>query len=138
LDKISAKWNPALLIAQRNKLTTALNSTLATIMIEHIDQTNEFDGYFITRLAQQQGAIAAIKNGKLLFMLPGQGKTASGKPIPAITLTRHRGDSHHFSVADREAYSGVVAHWLNTRRTKKESVKIRRKKNSQREKKAAR
>jgi len=123
------------LIAQRNKLTTAINSTLAAITIHHIDQTNESDGHFITRLAQQQGAIAAIKNGKLLFMRPGQGKTASGKPIPAITLTRHRGDSHHFSVADREAYSGVVAHWLNTRRTKKESVNVRRKKNSQREKK---
>lgn len=123
------------LIAQRNKLTAAITPPLAAITLQHIDQTNESDGHFITRLAQQQGAIAAIKNGKLLFMLPGQGKTASGKPIPAITLTRNRGDSHHFSVADREAYSGVVAHWLNPRGTQQDSVNVRRQPHHQREKK---
>lgn len=114
------------LIAQRNKLTAALTPTLAAITITHIDQTNESDGNFITRLAQRQGAIAAIKNGTLLFIPPGRGKTASGKPIPAFTLIRNLGDSHQFSVADRSAYSGVVAYWLNTRSTKKETVSVKR------------
>ncbi len=95
--------------------------------IDHIDQTNESDGNFITRLAKQYGAIAAVKNGNLLFIRQGQSKTASGKPIPAMTIIRSLGDGHQFSMADRGAYTGVVANWLNTRTTEKPVVKVKRK-----------
>lgn len=54
------------------------------------------------KLARQYGAIASVKDGNLLFIRQGQGKTASGKPLPVITITRKDGDSHRFSLADRE------------------------------------
>lgn len=40
------------------------------------------------KLARQYGAIASVKDGNLLFIRQGQGKTASGKPLPVITITR--------------------------------------------------
>lgn len=49
------------------------------------------------RLARQYGAIASVKNGNLLFIRQGQGKSASGKPLPVITITRKDGDSHRFT-----------------------------------------
>ncbi|BCU90693.1 late control protein D [Yersinia pseudotuberculosis] len=114
-------------VAERNKLTPTLNKTMSDLAVDHIDQTNESDGNFITRLAKQYGAIAAVKNGNLLFIRQGQSKTASGKPIPMMTIIRSLGDGHQFSMADRGAYTGVVANWLNTRTTEKPVVKVKRK-----------
>ncbi|MGI3086009.1 phage late control D family protein [Yersinia pseudotuberculosis] len=114
-------------VAERNKLTPTLNKAMSDLAVDHIDQTNESDGNFITRLAKQYGAIAAVKNGNLLFIRQGQAKTASGKPIPMMTIIRSLGDGHQFSMADRGAYTGVVANWLNTRTTEKPVVKVKRK-----------
>ncbi|WP_416222804.1 phage late control D family protein [Yersinia massiliensis] len=115
------------IIAERNKLNPTLNKTMSDLTVDHIDQTNESDGNLITRLAKQYGAIAAVKNGNLLFIKQGQSKTASGKPIPVMTVIRSLGDGHQFSMADRGAYTGVVANWLNTRTTEKPAVKVKRK-----------
>ena len=115
------------IIAERNKLTPTLNKAMSDLTVDHIDQTNESDGNLITRLAKQYGAIAAVKNGNLLFIKQGQSKTASGKPIPIMTVIRSLGDGHQFSMADRGAYTGVVANWLNTRTTEKPAVKVKRK-----------
>ncbi|WP_145484315.1 phage late control D family protein [Yersinia aldovae] len=115
------------IIAGRNKLTPTLNKAMSDLSVDHIDQTNESDGNFITRLAKQYGAIAAVKKGNLLFIKQGQAKTASGKSIPVMTIIRSLGDGHQFSMADRGAYTGVVANWLNTRTTEKPVVKVKRK-----------
>ncbi|HFE1796837.1 TPA: phage late control D family protein [Yersinia enterocolitica] len=114
-------------IAERNKLTPTLNKAMYDLTVDHIDQTNESDGNFITWLAKQYGAIAAVKNGNLLFIRQGQAKTASGIPIPVMMIIRSLGDGHQFSMADRGAYTGVVANWLNTRTTEKPVVKVKRK-----------
>lgn len=115
-------------IAKRNKLNVAMDSALEKVKIPHVDQTNESDGSFLTRLAKQEGAMASVKGGKLLFIRQGQSRTASGKPIPAVTIMRGDGDQHRFGLADRGAYTGVTAHWLNTHEPKKkEQVTVKRK-----------
>ncbi|WP_323858207.1 phage late control D family protein [Xenorhabdus doucetiae] len=117
-----------LTIAQRNNLKPAVDDTLSNIMLNHIDQTNESDGSFLTRLAKQEGAIATVKNGCLLFMPQGQNQTVSGRPLPTVSITRKAGDNYRFSLADRSAYTGVSASWLNTREPKKkENVTVKRK-----------
>ncbi|XEG79251.1 phage late control D family protein [Edwardsiella tarda] len=114
-------------IATRHSLKIALCADLAAQSVTHLDQTNESDASFLTRLARQYGAIASVKNGHLLFIRQGQGKTASGKLLPLITLTRHIGDGHRFLLADRSAYTGVVTYWLNTREPQeKNAVSVRR------------
>ncbi|EOY9165789.1 contractile injection system protein, VgrG/Pvc8 family, partial [Klebsiella quasipneumoniae] len=114
-------------IAARHSLKVAIGNDVAAMALDHLDQTNESDASFLMKLARQYGAIASVKDGNLLFIRQGQGKTASGKPLPVITITRKDGDSHRFSLADRGAYTGVIAHWLHTREPeKKETAKVKR------------
>ena len=114
-------------IAGRNKLKPMLADGFAGIAVAHIDQTQETDAKFLTRLATLYGAVAAVKAGRLLFIRPGNGVTISGKPIPQMTITRTDGDRHTFSIADRGAYTGVSASWLHTKDPKPNKVKLQRK-----------
>ena len=114
-------------IAERNNLKPVLAAGFAALAVSHIDQTQETDTKFLTRLASLYGAVAAIKAGRLLFLRPGSGVTASGKPIPQLTITRQDGDRHSFSIADRGAYTGVTASWLHTKDPKPKKVKVKRK-----------
>lgn len=114
-------------IAGRNKLKPMLADGFAGIAVAHIDQTQETDAKFLTRLATLYGAVAAVKAGRLLFIRPGNGVTISGKPIPQMTITRKDGDRHTFSIADRGAYTGVSASWLHTKDPKPKKVKLQRK-----------
>ncbi|WP_233516619.1 contractile injection system protein, VgrG/Pvc8 family [Pantoea ananatis] len=59
-------------IAKRNGLTSDVRPEIARKKIKHIDQTQETDGTFITRLAMLVGAVAAIKDKTLLFFPPGR------------------------------------------------------------------
>ncbi|WP_262362736.1 contractile injection system protein, VgrG/Pvc8 family, partial [Providencia rustigianii] len=69
----------------------------------------------------------------LLFMRQGEGLTATGQRIQTMFITRSVGDGHRFSLADRGAYTGVIANWLDTREPKKKkevAVKRKRKTNN--------
>ncbi|MBQ4864591.1 phage late control D family protein [Pseudoalteromonas sp. MMG013] len=111
-------------IAKRNGLTAKLSPALASELMDHIDQANESDAQFLTRLAEQFDAIATVKNDTLMFISAGQSVTASGQPLPKVNITRQSGDQHRFSIADRQAYAGVTAYWQNEKAAKRESVTV--------------
>ena len=115
-------------IAQRHGLTPACAERFKGMLIDHIDQQNESDPAFLTRLAGQCGALTTIKSGRLLFIGQGKGLTASGKPLPSVTITRQDGDQHQFSVADRDAYTGVTAYWQDNKAAEKKKIEVKRKK----------
>lgn len=93
--------------------------------IDHADQTQESDMSFLTRMADLLGAIATIKNGSLLFILPGGGVSANGKALPQFAITRSSGDRHSFRIADRDAYTGVQAYWLDLEFGKKKKLQLK-------------
>lgn len=95
-------------------LIPMISPSLASQVVDHLDQTNESSANLLIRLAQQFDAIATVKSGRLMFICAGAGVSASGKPLPRITITRQSGDSHNFSVADRETYTLVRANWNDT------------------------
>lgn len=97
------------ILAGRNSLTPRCAPSLASQDIEHIDQTNESDLNFLTRLGKRYDAVATIKNSSLIFAPIGAGITARGQPIPAVVITRASGDRHRWHAADRHAYTGVRA-----------------------------
>lgn len=98
-------------IAAKHGLKAKIDGKLAAIQIAHLDQTNESDVHFITRLAKRFDAVATVKAGTLLFSPVGKGQTATGTPLPAVTLARRDGDQHRYSIAGRDDYTGVRAFW---------------------------
>lgn len=112
-------------IARRYKLTPVISEQLINIDIDHADQTQESDMSFLTRMAEMLGAIATVKNNNLLFILPGGGVSANGKALPEFAVTRQSGDRHSFRIADRDAYTGVQAYWLDLEFGKKKKVSIK-------------
>ncbi|HDX8371262.1 TPA: phage late control D family protein [Aeromonas dhakensis] len=114
-------------LAARYGLAPSVGDAFKGMVIDHIDQTNESDLAFLTRLATEQDAIATVKSGRLMFIKAGNGTTASGKPLPAVTITRQDGDQHQFSVADRDAYTGVIAYWQDNKAAEKKKIEVKRK-----------
>lgn len=109
-------------IAERHELEPRISDALAGIRIPHIDQTDESDLHFLTRLAERFDAIATVKAGKLLFFTAGQANAASGTQIPPVTLYRNVGDRHRYVISDRNAYTGVLAYWNDTSGARRKEV----------------
>ncbi|WP_280569378.1 contractile injection system protein, VgrG/Pvc8 family [Chromohalobacter sp. 296-RDG] len=109
-------------LAKRHDLDPVIGDTLRGIRIAHIDQTEESDLNFLTRLGERFDAIAAIKSQRMLFTRAGEALTASGLAMPAVTLTRRDGDRHRYSVTDRDAYTGVVAYWSDKANAERQRV----------------
>ncbi|MCC5882491.1 MAG: phage late control D family protein [Halomonas sp.] len=98
-------------IAGQHELEPIIGQSYRGALIEHIDQTEESDLHFLTRLAERFDAVATVKAKRLLFVAAGQALTASGLEIPTLTLTRRDGDQHRYVTSDRDSYSGVIAKW---------------------------
>ncbi|HEF5152712.1 pyocin R2_PP, tail formation [Burkholderia multivorans] len=93
-------------VARRNKWAAACSVDAA---IPRADQFGESDLHFITRIARQYGATATVKAGKLIVGPIGGGKSASGKPLPAVTLTPSDLADYEISFPDRASFVAVRA-----------------------------
>lgn len=110
-------------IAKNHSLTLVMTNDLKNIDLSHVDQTNESDLNLLTRLAKQNGAEMAVKKDRLLIFAAGSAKTASGKNLPTITLTRNSGDQFRYSEQDRESdHTGVSASYQDTGKAKREKA----------------
>ncbi|WP_431274240.1 contractile injection system protein, VgrG/Pvc8 family [Variovorax ureilyticus] len=105
-------------IAKRNRIEATVEKEVAVRKVKHADQLSESDASFLRRLAQTYDCFCTVKNGKLLFGQKRKGRTATGKELPPVIITRSNGDRHRWSRADRDAYSGVRA-WFNNIKTGK-------------------
>lgn len=111
-------------IAARYSLTAKVEVSIGRIVIAHIDQTQESDMSFLTRLAKRYDAVMNVKDRNLLFMAIGSGMSVSGKPLGVLALTRKDGDSHRYHVAERESYQAVRAHYHSNTKGKRKSVVV--------------
>jgi phage protein D len=111
-------------LAGEHGLTPRVAEALARTKLPHLDQANESDMNLLTRLGQRFDAVATVKAGSLLFAPIGAGTTSTGKPLPTVTLTRRDGDQHRYSVADRDAYTGVRAYWVDKGKARRQSVLV--------------
>lgn len=112
------------IIAKENQLKSQVEKELASRFIDHIDQTNESDINLLTRLAEEHGAMCTVKNGTLLFMPLGKGKTVTGKDIPLRKITRKNGDNYNFSIVESENYKAVRVYWHDTATGKRGEIII--------------
>ncbi|SMR01509.1 bacteriophage P2 gpD protein [Xanthomonas fragariae] len=111
-------------LAGEHGLTPRVAEALARTKLPHLDQANESDMNLLTRLGQRFDAVATVKAGALMFTPIGAGTTATGKPLPTAALTRRDGDQHRYAVADRDAYTGVRAYWVDKGKARRQSVLV--------------
>ena len=127
-QRASQSWHDTTLgqivrdIAAKNKLQAKVDASLAAKPVQHIDQTNESDVHFLTRLGRQHDAVATVKKGRLVFLPIGSTKNSSGKELEAILLTRSDGDRHRYHSAARDSYTGVRAYWQDPRAAEKKAA----------------
>lgn len=95
-------------IASRRGWTPAISRDLDGVKVAHIDQ-RENDLQFLVRLAMDNGAVAKVAHGRLIIAPHGEGKTVSGKALPAIKLAATETSDWVYTSADRGDYSGVKA-----------------------------
>lgn len=127
-EQVEKSWHKQTLyqiietIAKKHKYEYIISKGYQNTKIEHIDQTNESDASFMSRLAEQYDAIATVKNGKLLFIPAGESQTASGQPILPTTITRASGDSHSFTYSSSNSYQAVRAYYTDKKTGQKKEV----------------
>ena len=63
-------------------------ATFTDRLIEHIDQENESDAHFMTRLGKLYGAVAKPADGRLLFIPEGAGISTSGQALSAAIIDK--------------------------------------------------
>lgn len=112
-------------IARDNGLEAAVHPSLASINIPVQETAATSDMMFVRNLARRYDAVGTVKNGKLIFAPIGQGTTAGGKAIPAITLTRRHNDTFTWRQADRGGkFDGVEANYTDQDKARRELVTV--------------
>ena len=111
-------------IAKKHGYPYRISDAYKLADIKHIDQTNESDAAFLTRLAEQYDAIATVKHGMLIFLPAGEAQTASGKPIPPLEIVRGMGDGHRFTYSATNAFEAVRAYYTDKATGQKKEVVV--------------
>ncbi|QIH07176.1 MULTISPECIES: contractile injection system protein, VgrG/Pvc8 family [unclassified Pseudomonas] len=78
-----------------------------TTKVPRVDQLNESDFNFITRLAKQYDCTAKVADGKLLVLPRQAGQSASGKALGMVTITRRDVSRYQFRFGDRSTHKAV-------------------------------
>ena len=111
-------------VAGRYDRTARVESGLAALAIEIIEQEGKSDMAFVAHLGRRYDAIATWKNGVLLFLPIGQSATASGMPLAGAAITKRDGWRWQFSQADRESYDGAEAQWQDQDAGRRRTVQV--------------
>lgn len=111
-------------VAAEHRLEPRVADLLSTIRIPHLDQTEESDLHLLTRLARQYDAVAKPAEGVLMFVPKGEARSATGKAIPAVTISRNQTSEHRITMADRGRYKAVLAHWHNIATGRRTAVRV--------------
>jgi hypothetical protein len=100
-------------IASEHRLTPAISSKLASVVLPHTDQAHESDMNFITRLAKRFDAIAKPAGGRLVFAPKGKAETVGGANMPRVTLTPKDGGAYRVAIHTRDTGGTCIAHYRN-------------------------
>ncbi|TEU23326.1 DNA primase [Alkanindiges illinoisensis] len=112
------------IIAEEQGLIPQISDELADIELAHIDQ-NESDANLITRIADEYDAIVTVKNGSMLFMPKGDGKSLTGFEFAIQPIYRNMGDSHRYSDSSgNDDVTGVTCYYYDNDKAEKQKVTV--------------
>jgi len=92
--------------------------------IPHLDQRDESDLNFLTRLARDYGAVCKPVRDFLLFVEKGTPLSATGRVLDSIALAPNMVTSWHVTLADRGKYVAVIAHYHDHATAKRIPVRV--------------
>ncbi|WP_448196685.1 phage late control D family protein [Pseudomonas putida] len=75
--------------------------------VPRVDQRNESDFNFVTRLAKQYDCTAKVASGKLLVLPRQGGQSAGGKALGVVTISRADVSRYSFRLGDRSTQKAV-------------------------------
>lgn len=111
-------------IAAQNSLVAKVSKPLGSIFIDHIDQTNESDLHFLTRIAKDNLAVVKPVNGYLVFVPRGEAKSVTGISLPVIEINQTQITSYTMTQAERDKYSAVRANYHDPQSAKKITIEV--------------
>jgi phage protein D len=110
-------------LAGDNALTPRCHPDLAGRAVGVAEQHNKSDMQFLRDLGRLHDATATVKGGALIFAPRGAAATATGKPMPAATLTRSACESVSWRRASRDKdQDGAEAQWHDPEAGKRKTV----------------
>ena len=111
-------------IASEHELNSTITDALKGQVIDHIDQTEESDLHFLTRLAKKYDAISTIKSSNLMVTQSGAGRSQSGREFDDLNVSIEDVSQYRFTMADRGNYVAAIAHWHNNESGEREPVRV--------------
>ncbi len=116
LEGIAAK------IAPEHSLQSIVSPSLASVYYDHLDQTDESDMNFLTRITQELDALATVKGEHLLITNRGEGLSADGTALPPVPVHKSGKLKWSATFATRDEFKSVEATWVNTATGGEETV----------------
>ena len=111
-------------IAAEHSLRPRVHADLAGISVPHIDQTEESDLAFLTRLGRRYDAVAKPAGRDLPFVPLGRGTSATGTSTTARIVRPGQVSDYRCSLVDRPRFQSVVAYWRDVAQGSQESVRM--------------
>lgn len=119
-------------VVSRHGLSPRVDPDLDSIAIDHIDQTDETDMSFLTRLARQYDAVAKPVESYYVLARRGKVKSLSGKTIEPVLIelpannqpTERSFTNATLSMPSRKQFKGVKAKWWNDGTGAEEVVEV--------------
>lgn len=106
------------------EMKVIVHEKFASKKIKFIAQ-NESDANLITRIADENDAIATVKNGHLILLPRGASQTVSGLDLPRVQITRKHGDQHNYTNGTgTDNITGVKAYYYADNKAKKLHVVV--------------
>lgn len=110
------------MIAAANGLALALDPDIAARAIAHIDQHNESDVSFLTRLAGRNGATFKVDDGKVLFVAKGSRNYPTAGPKPVTVIRPADVSTWSVTASERGGFQSVVCQWHDHQAGTRKSV----------------
>ncbi|WNO10453.1 contractile injection system protein, VgrG/Pvc8 family [Teredinibacter sp. KSP-S5-2] len=105
-------------------LTPGVSQALRDIGFTYLEQNNESDLHFLTRIANENGAVVKPTNGYLIVAPRGETKSISGQSLPVTIIQPSMIKRFRFTQAERNKYASVIAYWHDTDNAEKQLVRV--------------
>lgn len=108
-------------IAKENGYDVHVESKLASIMVEHLDQLGESDMNLVTRLGKKYGAVSKVTNNELNFIQSGDVEDKAN--TTNIIIKPEDVSSCRVTRVDRTRWGSVIAKYYDTKQANPIPVK---------------